>query len=278
MARIVVIGYFLVFKAFDQSYRPTSWVIARKNFKEIWNRPWLFRLIPISFTNSCSFAARLGLLYKVSLLTSTVGFCTNLSCAVSFFLGLYLLGMRHGIRTHHTVILIHFCMFAFTLGPSGEAYSLDNFFGLPTMYTGHTVLSASITTWSIQLIRISVCFFFLCTGVAKLRNSGRTFFRRGELADLLRIHDFPYTYVAPTFSASRVMRRFRVVELSGAIAVVAFELFFPIVLFVPRSELILIPMALFFLLSMRLFVGARFMMPGIVTAAVWLPSHLLALS
>jgi hypothetical protein len=270
IARVLILGYFVCFKLRDRAYDFRAWEAARSTLRSHWQRPWLLQVLRVPYLPRSTDAA-LAVVFKVSLVLGAIGLFTQVSCAIALVVGLYLLGMRHGLRTHHTVIPIKFCLLAFALAPAGHAISVDALL-LPML--GHDLAPRpELYGWGLQLIRVVLSTAICATAFAKMRHfgSGASFLYAGNLADLLRIHDFPYFHVQPIFSISPLIRRHRWLEAISAHGTLVIELGFPVVLFWPPAALVFAPAFAGMVLGFRLFIGARFDQYLVILIAVFVP-------
>jgi hypothetical protein len=206
-----------------------------------------------------------------SLCCGAIGLCSQVACALALVSALYLLGMRHGLRHHHTTMAIKFWLLAFAFTPSTDVWSID---AVIARQLGTELTAApEAYGWCLQLCRTVIAIMLFSTGVAKVRNMSRTagFCHRGNLSDLLRLHDYPLFFVKPLFSLSRFARRFPWLERASAIGVVIAELGFPITLFWPITAWFFVPAILAMILGFRLFIGARFDLLGVGVVVFFLP-------
>lgn len=205
------------------------------------------------------------------LFCGAIGLFSQVACAIALLSALYLLGMRHGLRTHHTTIAIKFWLLAFAFTPATDVWSMD---AVIARHLGTEVAAApEAYGWCLQLCRTVVAVMIFATGLAKVRNMSRSagFCHRGNLADLLRLHDYPLLFVKPVFSLSRFIKRFSWLERASAVGVVVAELGFPLTLFWPVTAWFFVPAILAMIIGFRLFIGARFDLLGAGVVVFFLP-------
>ncbi len=215
--------------------------------------------------------AVLGWMLVAGLSCGALGLFSQVACAIALISALYLLGMRHGLRVHHTTIAIKLWLLAFAFTPSTDVWSLD---AVIARQLGTEIAPApEAYGWCLQLCRTIVAVAIFATGVAKVRNMSRTagFCHRQNLSDLLRLHDYPLFFVKPLVSLSRSVRRSPWLERAFAVGVVGAELGFPIALFWPVTAWLFVPAILAMIVGFRLFIGARFDLLGVGVVVFFLP-------
>lgn len=207
----------------------------------------------------------------VGLVCGAIGLFSQVACAIALVSALYLLGMRHGLRVHHTTIALKLWLLAFAFTPSTDVWSMD---AVIARQLGTAIAPApDAYGWCLQLCRTVLAVVIFATGVAKVRNMSRAagFCHRGNLADLLRLHDYPLVFVKPPFSMSRWVQRFPWLERMFTVGVVVAELGFPITLFWPVTAWLFVPAILGMIIGFRLFIGARFDLLAVGVIVFFLP-------
>lgn len=235
-----------------------------------WQPPWLLRVLRVPPLSARVEAALRGLLIA-GLVCGAIGLCSQLACAIALICALYFLGMRHGLRVHHTTIALKFWLLAFAFTPSTDVWSMD---AVIARQLGAAIVAApDAYGWCLQLCRTVLAIIIFATGVAKVRNMSRGagFVHRGNLADLLRIHDYPLVFVKPVFSVSALVRRFPWLERIFEAGVVVAELGFPAMLFWPITAWFFVPAILGMIIGFRLFIGARFDLLTVGVVVFFLP-------
>jgi hypothetical protein len=205
------------------------------------------------------------------LLCGAIGLFSQVACAIALISALYLLGMRHGLRTHHTTIALKFWLLAFAFTPSTDVWSMD---AVIARQLGTEIAPApDAYGWCLQLCRTILAVVIFATGVAKVRNMSRNagFCHRGNLSELLRLHDYPLFFVKPLFSLSRFFKQFPWLERAFSVGVVVAELGFPITLFWPVTAWFFVPAILAMIIGFRLFIGARFDLLAVGVVVFFLP-------
>lgn len=261
IVRIAVLGYFLVVKLTDRAFDFTAWAETRARFIDVWRPPWLIAAlrIPLPTPRTVTVMARI---YRAAIFCAAIGLATPVSCLIAFALGIPLLGMRHGLRVHNTVIPIHFCLLAFALSGAGDALSVDAWLGHPTH-------DPRLYGWGLALIRVVIATALVVTGVAKLRHAGARWFHPDNLSDLMRIHDYPYVFVRPAWSISRYLYRFPWIAVALSAGVLVTELGMIVPLFWPPARYVCVPAAASMLIGFRLFLGARFELFVVIAIAAF---------
>ncbi len=268
VARILILGHFIFFKLTESAFDFRGWSHTQTVLSVHWKRPWLLEKIGLPFLNHTT-NLRLILVYKAALLSALVGFLTPVSCAISLLLGLYFLGMRHGLKFHHSVMPVHFILLALAIGPSGQYYSVDSWLWPSLLESANP----QVTSWSLQFIRVTMALVIFATGIAKLRHLRFTegFLVDGNLSSLIRIHDFHRFYVSPIISISKYLLRFPTLERLSSLVVLVVEVVFPIALFSDLAAIILVPLMIFLIVNFRLVMGPRFDFFNASILAVFVP-------
>lgn len=269
IARFLIVFYLLFVKLNHSNYDLNAWVRARKSLLNYWQNPWLLKKIKIGyFGETAEFA--LVKLFKFTLFLTMIGFCTPISAFVGLIIGLYILGLRHGIKMHHPLIPFHFVMLILFIAPSGASFSIDHLIGL-NFYPSDLIVPLS--NWGYQMLRVVICIVIFATGLAKIRhfslNGG--FVKTGNLSALMRLHDFSYFYAHPKVSISKYVQRYPMLEFAGIWSTVILELFFPAVLFSSMVAAVMVPAFMALVLSFRLFLGPRFDFFNAYLLAVFFP-------
>lgn len=269
LARTAILGYAL-WKLRDPAYDFLAWQRARACLAAHWQPPWLLRVARVPMLSGRVEAVLRGTLV-VGLCCGAIGLFSQLACALALVSALYLLGMRHGLRVHHTTIPLKLWLLAFAFTPSTDVWSMD---AVIARELGTAIAPApEAYGWCLQLCRTILAAAIFATGVAKVRNMSRSagFCHRGNLSDLLRLHDYPLVFVKPLFSMSRFVQRSPWLERVLAAGVVVAELGFPLVLFWPVTAWFFVPAILSMIIGFRLFIGARFDLLAVGVVVFFLP-------
>lgn len=260
----------MLVKLRDRAYDFRAWHGARTHLAAHWQRPWLLRALRVPSLGSKAEAV-LHRLLVAGLLCGAVGLFSQVACAVALVSAAYLMGMRHGLRSHHTTIALKFWLLAFALTPATDVWSMDAWIAART--GGEIVAAPEAYGWCLQFCKTVLAVMIFATGLAKLRNMSASagFCHRGNLSDLLRLHDYPYVFVPPVLSMSGVLRRFPLLERVFAVGVFVAELGFPIVLFWPAAGWFFVPAILGMIVGFRLFIGARFDLLAVGVLVFFIP-------
>ncbi|NQY99241.1 MAG: hypothetical protein HRT45_01065 [Bdellovibrionales bacterium] len=256
ISRILILSYFLFIKMNDRAFRLEQWQAAREHFQDYWRKPGILHYLGIPYLSRGT-EVTLIWVWRLAIFSAIIGLLTPVACLIAFVLGLYLLGLRHGLKLHHTIVPINFILIALALGPSGQMYSVDHYLGIQYFPEEHL---AAMANWSLQFIKVTMVLIVFATGVAKFRRVSLTegFLKKGNLSTLLRLHEFGYFWVHPIIPMGKWMRRFPILEASGALGTLIVELFFPLALFYPITQFFFVPSFVFLIFSFRVFQGPRF--------------------
>jgi len=262
----------MLFKLTERPFDFAGWAKVHRIFSKTypWQTPWLHQKLGISVVPN-KFHSALVWTYKISLGFTAIGFLTIPSCTIALILGLYLHGLRHGIRNHHTAIPIHFCLIGFLLSESGAAFSVDSLLGGTP--TNDLAIQAAVHGWGISYMKVVMALVIFATGWAKIKqlSNNHIFWKKGHLADLLRVHDFPFFFVAPIFSLSGFLRRFGTIEVALSLGTVVIELLYPLVLVFPKMAWFFVPNFVGMLIGFRVFIGARFDFFAAILVGIYVP-------
>ena len=269
LARAAILSYAL-FKLRDPAYDFAAWQRTRTRLAAHWQPPWLLRVVRIPMLPGRVESVLHGLLIA-GLVCGAMGLFSQLACAIALVSSLYLLGMRHGLRVHHTTIVLKFWLLAFACTPATDVWSMDAV--IARQLGGAVAPAPEVYGWCLQLCRTVLAIAIFAAGVAKLRNMSRSagFCHRGNLSDLLRLHDYPLFFVKPLFSMSRFLQRSPWLERALALGVIVAELGFPIALFWPVTGWFFVPAILAMIIGFRLFIGARFDLMAVGVVVFFLP-------
>lgn len=130
----------------------------------------------------------LGVVWKVSLLTTMVGLWTRLSAMVAFLVGGYLLGLPNNFgKDHHGDTIIPLMLLIFSASRCGDAWSMDRL--MQRVHRPHERPQPSGEyTWPIRLVWLLTSLVFLASGIAKLRHAGVAWAMTDNMANILLAH------------------------------------------------------------------------------------------
>lgn len=260
----------MLLKLRDPAYDFAAWRRARTQLAAHWQLPWLLRVLRVPMLPA-RVEVVLHWLLVAGLLCGAIGLGSQIACGVALVSALYLLGLRHGLRTHHTTLAIKFWLLAFALTPSTDVWSADAW--IASRMGDPIAPDPAAYGWCLQMCKTILAVAIFATGVAKLRNTSRAagFCHRGNLADLLRLHDYPYLFVKPLLPMSALVARSPLLERAFTVGVVVAELGFPITLFWPPAAWFFVPGILGMIAGFRVFIGARFDLLAVGVVVLYLP-------
>ena len=120
---------------------------------------------------SASVLMVLQVLWRISLVTSLLGWRTRLSTSVACLLGFYLLSLPFGFgRVYHETAAPAIALAVMAISRCGDALSVDALFaarrgGSPPAANGEY-------RWPIQMVRVTLCLMFFSAALNKLRDGG----------------------------------------------------------------------------------------------------------
>lgn len=273
-ARIIIIGYFLFVNLNSKTLDLAAWQRATVTLKRHWKLPYLLSLLKIPILPP-KWGIPIIHTYKIALGFVFIGLFTSYAAALALVLGLYSLGIRHGLKINHPYIPIHFFMLVFCIAPASVEFSIDSLLFFTSVTTEHEMMAAA---WGIRVIQVTIAIVIFATGIAKIRHlkHGGGFVKQGGLSNLLRLHDFPYFYASPILSISNLLHRFPLMEKTLSWTTIFFELTFPLVLFSDVARAVLVPGFIFCILAFRIFQGPFFDFFIAVLVAAFVPWSILA--
>jgi hypothetical protein len=121
---------------------------------------------------SVAWLSVMQIVWKISLLTSLLGFFTRTSSWTSCLLGIYLIGLPNQFgKVSHPMAAASLTLFVMAFSHCGRVYSLDACFA---RWRGKNAapLSSPEYRWPIQLVRLIISSVFFGAGLNKLRASG----------------------------------------------------------------------------------------------------------
>jgi predicted DCC family thiol-disulfide oxidoreductase YuxK len=221
-----------------------------------------------------------GMLWKLSMLLAAIGLFTRLSCAVSFVLGIYLLGLSNSVgKIWHPDAIVLWSFLAFALARSGDAWSLDallrDALGKPhplgfkpaPVLRPRTPEPHAEYRWPVRLMQLILVMIFCLSGISKLRQSGLAW----ALSD-----NFRYTLVAQNFLAQPPLHLGMYLvshpQLCRAMSLYALflELSAPLALLSYRHARVLIPALLALQIGNEVLLGVTFH-TFLLCYAFWVP-------
>ena len=183
----------------------------------------------------------------VAIVFGIVGLFTRISCAIAAVLFLYWIGVGYSFgQAHHSMVALAFALISFPLSPCGERLSIDALISrLKRIRAGHDPFlipkTGQFAGWPLHLIQISISIAYCAAGLSKLIIVGPIWMNGYTVQGTMLNADGPLSYL---LAQSVVL-----CSVMSAITV-AFEVFFPIVLFWPLSRWLVLPvMFSFHLLS-----------------------------
>jgi len=257
------------FAAMLMYYLPRD-VSAWANVSSVfWDPIWIFdgRLrLPLLSAGHPVLSARtldvIQVAWKIALALSCVGFLTRVSTAVSFVLGLYVIGLptNFGHASHQFPILV-FVMGILALSRCGDAWSVDAWLRRShpdTGGAGRTAVSGEYT-WPLRMVWVVMSLAFFAAGVSKLRHGGLAWITSDTLALNLIVNNyFSNTTEDPLTTWVLYVAQHRgLCHLLAAMTMIL-ELGFPIALVSRTARRIAVPGAIAMLLGIRVLLGPAF--------------------
>ncbi|MGQ4807533.1 hypothetical protein NKDENANG_00885 [Candidatus Entotheonellaceae bacterium PAL068K] len=211
--------------------------------------------------------------FELSVILAALGLLTRTATAVSFVLGLYVIGLQFNygyLHWAHAVVPI--VMGVLALAACGDALSIDALIRKRT--TGKVAGPGGQYGWPVQLVRLIFVTVFLAAGLAKLRAAGLSW----VTSDTLRHYIIENQYVFradATRAWSRPLADW-LVRHPGLCRVLAgltltLELSAPAALVSSRARMLLIPALCLFQVGNALLLYQDFFFAYLGLYAFWVP-------
>jgi hypothetical protein len=205
-------------------------------------------------------------IWRVALALSAVGIAARASMAVSFALGLYLLGLPHNFgQTYHFDALLVIAMGILACSRAGDAWSVDAW-----LKGGGDSQPSGEYTWPVRAIWVAASLVFFAAGVAKMRYGGLAWITSDNMSIVLTRALYHVSDADPLTRVGLAIARRHWLSSALAAAAVAIELGFPLTLVSRKAQFIFVPAAFGMLLGIRILMGPTF--GGFLVAFVfWIP-------
>lgn len=148
---------------------------------------YLFKLLRLDIADPKTLAM-LELVWKVSLLTSSLGLATRASLVVSFALSLYMLGLpNHFGKIGHGDGVLVIVMGVMMLSHCDRRWTLDAV-GRRRLISATSLPPSGEYRWPVQMVRLLSAIVFFAAGIAKLKTSGLEWVFSENLRNVLLQH------------------------------------------------------------------------------------------
>jgi hypothetical protein len=213
----------------------------------------------------------LELVWRMSLLTSAVGFHTRLSTSVAALIGVYLLGLPHNFgHTYHFDALLAIGLVVLACSRAGDACSID------ALVTRRAVERSAEYTWPIKFMRVMMALLFFAAGVAKVRHGGLAWVTSSSMSLILMRSAYHTSDADPIGTLGLWVASHPLLSRASAGAAVFIELGFVTALFSRTARIIFVPAACALLVGIRVMMGPTF--GGLlIMNAFWVPWEMLHL-
>lgn len=211
--------------------------------------------------------------FELSVICAALGVLTRISTAVSFVVGLYVIGLQFNFGyLHWAHAIVPIVMGVLALAPCGDAWSLD---ALLWKYRRRQQAKAGGQYhWPVQLVRVIFVTVFFAAGLSKLRTAGLSW----VTSDTLRHYMLENQYVFHV-NAMQAWSRPLVEWLVGypllcrvlAALTLMLELSAPLALVSPAVRLRLIPALFLFQVGNALLLYQDFFFAYLGLYAFWVP-------
>jgi hypothetical protein len=205
-------------------------------------------------------------IWRVALGLSAVGIATSASMAVSFVVGLYLLGLPHNFgQTYHFDAVLVIAIGILACSRAGDAWSVDAW-----LKGGGDAPPSGEYTWPVRAIWVAVSLVFFAAGLAKVRYGGLEWITSDNMSILLTRAMYHVSDADPLTRVGLAIANNHWLSSALAAAAVAIELGFPLTLISRKAQMVFVPAAFGMLLGIRVLMGPTF--GGFLIAFVfWIP-------
>ncbi len=226
-------------------------------------------LAPVSETTFAWFVTG----FECAVIFAMIGLLTRLATAISFVLGLYVIGYQFNygyLHWAHAVVPI--AMGVFALAPSGDALSLDAW--MRSSATRRAIRDGGQYRWPIQLMRLIFVSIFLAAGLSKLRAAGLSWVTSDTLRNYILENQYVFQQTAAV-SWGRPLADWLVQHPGGckllARLSLALELSAPVALISWRARSLLIPALFVFQIGNAILLYQDFFFAYLGLYAFWVP-------
>jgi len=205
-------------------------------------------------------------IWILALALSAIGLVAGAGMAVSFLLGVYLLGLPHNFgQTYHFDALLVLAMGILACSRAGDAWSVDAW-----LKGRSDVQPSGEYTWPVRAIWVAMSLVFFAAGLAKLRYGGLEWITSNNMSILLTRAFYHASDADPLTRAGLAIARRHWLSSALAASTVAIELGFPLALVSRRARMLFVPAAFCMLVGIRVLMGPTF--GGFLLATVfWIP-------
>jgi predicted DCC family thiol-disulfide oxidoreductase YuxK len=252
--RILFYGAVLVF------YWPldvSAWADVSTVF---WNPIWLFGRFHLPLLSKESLVVAQAV-WRTALVFGCLGLFTRTTTAVSFALGIYLLGLPNnfGAEYHHdTIVVIAAGILA--VSRCGDAWSLDRLIAIARgkRRTVDAPPPSGEYRWPVRLIWVAMSLIFFAAGVAKIRHSGLAWAESSNMSIMLVQHYYHIANADPLTSLGLTVAAYTwLCSLLAAVTMLV-ETSYPLALVSARARFVLVSSAFLMQLGIRMLMGPSF--------------------
>jgi glucosyl-dolichyl phosphate glucuronosyltransferase len=262
VARMIFFGGLAVF------YARQHFAVWSDVTPALWQPIWLFDRLGIPVF-SAPVINGLETIWKLSLVTSSIGLVTPVSIATAAVLGTYLLGLPHNFgQTYHfdAVLVLTFWILAFSR--AGDAWSVDAVIR-GARGGGRPKWSAEYR-WPVQLVLVALSFVFFAAGFAKITRTGLEWITSEHLGLLLNRVQYHISDADPVVDWGVAIASMPGAASLMALTTIFVETAYPIALFSRRLRLPMILAGIGLIVGIRLLMGPTFE-HFLLINAFWVP-------
>jgi predicted DCC family thiol-disulfide oxidoreductase YuxK len=261
----------LFFGALFLLYLPQDFAAWAEVSNFYWNPIWLFNLLNLPVLSG-DLLVIIQVIWKVALGLSCIGLFTRLSTAVSFILGVYLLGLPHNFgKTHHFDAILVFVLGIMALSRCGDSWSVDRLICVAReQFTSRAPHMSGEYTWPVRTVWLVMALIFLGAGISKVRYSGIEWISGESMAIALVRQYYHISNGEPLTSWGLIVAQYGWLCWLLAAATIICEAGYPLALFSRIARWIVVPGMFSITVGIRLLMGPTFEQ-FLICSLFWVP-------
>jgi hypothetical protein len=263
LLRALFYGLLLVF------YATESWAEWADVSQAFWFPITLFKVLRLPVVSASALVV-LGLLWKLSLLTSALGLFSRASALVAAAVGCYLLGLPHNFgKTHHFDAMVVLILGILACSRTADVFSLDRWLARRRGVVVEVVASGEYR-WPVRAAWLVMSLVFFSAGFAKLYHGGLEWMVSDNMSSLLLQHGYQGANENPPVRIGLWVAQHPILCNLLAVGTVIIEFFYPLALF-SRWARRFFPLGMCVaLIGIRLMMGPTFF-EFILCHVFWIP-------
>ena len=272
LCRMLFFGGMLLF------YLPTDFSAWGDVSPVFWQPIWLFARFHLPMLPKGALTV-MQMAWHVALAFSCIGLFTRTMTAVSFALGIYILGLPNNFGTEYhydTLVVMAFAIMA--ISRSGDAWSLDRLRLRRAEREQPTETAASGEyTWPIRAIQLVMALIFFAAGIAKIRHSGLAWVVSNTMSIMLVQQQYHIANADPLTTVGLTLALHPWLCSLLAAGSMTLETIYPLALFSARARAFIVPSVFLMQVGIRVLMGPTFNQ-YLICNLFWVPWDRVALA